>query len=186
MTPSDRRLQEEVLSACKLSPRMAMPLIPDTSCAISSSFEELMRNLADEMSPKSLTASLLQLEMGYEFGNGNTRNTAFIICTLRPVKAYPVHVSYAFLFSSILLGEYHGAGRDADALHAFISVAVFSVFDQILVNTRNVPEQARVVATRVVTVPGSWPSSTAKCAGLIAVASLLAAYLAFVTVRTVS
>lgn len=102
--------------------------------ASSSSFKGLMHNPSDKISSSSLTASLLLLEMGYESSNGNNRNTTFMLCTLCLFKAYPVHVKYALLFSSVLLGEYPGAGRAADALHAF------KVNDQFLVNTMNVPE----------------------------------------------
>lgn len=144
-----------------------------------------MHNPSDKISPSSLTASLLQLWMGYEFGNGNTRNTTFILCTFCLVKAYPVHFKYAFLFLSIFLGEYPGAGPAADALHAFISAVGFNVYDQFLVNTPSVPEETQVIATRVVIMLGSWPPSTSKCAGFIAVSSLLATYLVLVAVITV-
>lgn len=81
----------------------------------------------------------------------------------------------------MLLGNSSAAGRAADALHAFINLAGFNVYDQFLAGTMDVAEQVRVVTTRVVTVPGSWPSSASNCAGFIAVASLLTAYVALVT-----
>lgn len=140
---------------------------------------------AEEISPSALTASSLQLVMSYQFSNGNTKNTTFILCPRCIIDAEIVHGDYAFLFSNIILGDNLGSGRAADALHAFISVAGINVYDQFLANSMDVAEQVRVVTTREVIAPGSWPPSAASCAGLIAVAGLLAAYLSMVTATTV-
>lgn len=140
---------------------------------------------AEEISPSALTASSLQLVMSYQLSNGNTKNTTFILCSRCIIDAEIVHGDYAFLFSNIILGDNLGSGRAADALHAFISVAGINVYDQFLATSMDVAEQVHVVTTREVTAPGSWPPSAASCAGLIAVAGLLAAYLSLVTATTV-
>ncbi|KAH8753507.1 hypothetical protein F5883DRAFT_688930, partial [Diaporthe sp. PMI_573] len=101
------------------------------------------------------------------------------------VNATQVNDEYAFLFTNIVLGDSHRAGRAADALHAFITMAGFNLYYQFLEDTMDVAEEVRLVTTRGVTVPGSWPPSTATCAGFIAVTSLLAAYVAVVTVVAV-
>lgn len=100
-------------------------------------------------------------------------------------RGVPVDYDYASLFSGIILGNDSGGGRAADALHASISVAGLNVYDKFLASSMDVTEQVRLVTTHEVTVPGSWPPSTAACAGLVAVASLLATYLALVTGTTV-
>lgn len=91
---------------------------------------------------------------------------------------------YAFLFSNLILGDSHRAGRAADALHAFISMAGFNLYYQFLEDSMDVTEQVRLIKTHDVTVPGSWPYSTASCSGFIAVSVLLAAYIAVVTTVT--
>lgn len=140
---------------------------------------------AEAISPSALTASSLQLVMSYQLSDGNSKNTTFLLCPRCTIDAPPPHKDYAFLFSSIILGNSSGGGRAADALHAFISIAGLNAYDQFLANSMDVAEQVRVIATRKVTVPGSWPPSAAACGGLIAVASLLATYLALVTGTTV-
>lgn len=147
---------------------------------------DLLNQPADNITPDALTASSIRLAIGYELCNGGSKNTAFGLCThcYTDTRILP-HMEYAHLFSNMILGTPLTSGRAADALHAFISVAGLNVYNRFLATSMNVPQQARVVTTREVTVPGSWPPSTASCAGLIAVASLLAAYLSLVAVTTV-
>lgn len=143
-------------------------------------FNDIIKQAAKEITPEALTASSLQLETIYELSNGNTKNSSFTLCTLCTIGAEPVHHDYGSLFSIILLGKSPEDGRAADALHALISVAGFNVYEQFLVSSMDVAEKVRVVATLDVLVPGSWPPLPAACAGFIAVASLLAAYLTLV------
>lgn len=147
---------------------------------------DLLNQPSDKITPGALTASSLRLETAFELCDGNHTNTTFGLCINCYLDA-PIapHNDYRFLFSSIILGFPFASGRAADALHAFISVAGLNVYNQFLASSMDVAQQARVVTTREVTVPGSWPPSTAACAGLIAVASLLAAYLSLVTATTV-
>lgn len=147
---------------------------------------DLLSQPADKITPGALTASSLRLETGYELCDGDNKNTSFSLCIHCYMDALIApHMEYTFLFSRMILGTPLAGGRAADALHAFISVAGLNVYNQFLATSMNVAQQARVVTTREVTVPGSWPPSMTACAGLIAVASLLAAYLSLVTVTTV-
>ncbi|KKY39830.1 hypothetical protein UCDDA912_g00145 [Diaporthe ampelina] len=149
-------------------------------------FEDLLDLPTDEISPSAITVSSLQLETSFGLTNGNTKNTTFTLCGRCTIDAITVHMDYASLFSSVLLGgSSGGAGRAADALHAFISLVGFNVYDQFLAGTMDVAEQVRLVTTLEVTVSGSWPPSRAACAGFIAVVSLLAAYMALVAGITV-
>lgn len=147
---------------------------------------DLLNQPADTITPGAITASSLRLETGYELCDGGSENTTFALCVYCVMDA-PVapHMDLTFLFSSIILDTPPTSGRAADALHAFISVAGLNVYNQFLATSMDVAQEAHVVMTREVTVPGSWPPSTAACAGLIVVASLLAAYLSLVTVTTV-
>lgn len=139
----------------------------------------------EQISPSALTVDTLQLELNYALTNGNTTNTSFGLCYRCSNMISPTHQKYAFLFSSILSGESPDDGRAADALHAFLNIAGFNVYEQFLANSMDVAEQVRVVTTRMVTVPGSWPPSMATSAGFITVASLLAAYITLVPGITV-
>lgn len=140
---------------------------------------------ADEITPIALMIDALEVAMKFELGNGNRRNLTFTLCTYCYVNGATVHLDYASLFSSVLLRESSGAGRAADALSAFINLAGFNVYEQYLASKMDVAQHVRLVMTLEVIVPGSWPPSTTECAGLIAVASLLAAHMAVVTAITV-
>lgn len=140
---------------------------------------------ADEITPSALTVNSLQLEMNYELSDGNTPNTSFTLCRHCIVDGVDVHLEYSFLFSSILLGTPTQAGRAADALHAFLAVAGFNVYDQFLVASMNVAEKVQLVTVVEVTVPGTWPATAAGSAGLIAVGCVLAVYLALIASITV-
>lgn len=148
-------------------------------------YDDLLDLPADEITPSALTVDSLELEMNFQMGNGNSRNLTFTLCGRCYINAVTVHMDYASLFSSVLLGNSSSAGRAADALNAFINLAGFNVYDQFLAGTMDVAEQVRLVSSLEVTVPGSWPPLRENCAGLIAVASLLASYLALVSAITV-
>lgn len=148
-------------------------------------FDDLLNLPEDEISPSFLTVDTLQMELDLELSGGNMRNATFNLCQRCNSLGVIVHMGYSTLFSGILSGEFQDFGAAANALHAIISVTGVNVYDQLLANTMDVAEEVRVVATRMVTVAGSWPPSTAECAGFIAVASLLAVYLALVAVITV-
>lgn len=141
----------------------------------------------EEVSSSALAVNLLEHEMNIQLGSYKVKNTTFMLCQRCSLtdNATKVNDEYAFLFSNIVLGDSHRPGRAANALHAFISMAGINLYYQFLEDTMDVAEQVQVVMTRGVTVPGSWPPSTATCAGFITVASLLAAYVAVVTVVTV-
>lgn len=166
---------------------LSLEVKPDdgTSYTRPPSHYDLLNEPADKITPGALTASTLRLETGYELCNGGKKNTAFALCIHCYMDALVPPLDYTLLFSSIIFGTPLASGRAADALHAFISLAGLNVYNQFLATSMDVAQQARVVTTREVTVPGSWPPSTAACAGLIAVASLLAAYISLVTVTTV-
>ncbi|KAK7700977.1 hypothetical protein SLS64_010571 [Diaporthe eres] len=149
------------------------------------SHHDLLNQPADKIPPDALTASSLRLATAYEFCDGGRKNTTFVLCANCHMNALLPHMDYIFLFSGIIVGNPLASGRAADTLHAFISVAGLNVYNQFLATSMDIAQQARVVTTRNVVVPGSWPPSTAACAGLIAVASLLAAYLSLVAVTTV-
>lgn len=179
------------LSGQGIADRLDLQIKPDNSTSSNTSYtapptmNELMALPRDEISPSALTVDTLQVELNFELSGGNSKNATFGVCTHCVINAIAVHLGYAILFSNMLLGNSSAAGRAADALHAFINLAGFNVYDQFLAGTMDVAEQVRVVTTREVTVPGSWPSSASNCAGFIAVASLLTAYVALVTGITV-
>lgn len=140
---------------------------------------------ADKITPSALTVNSLQLEMNYELSNGNSPNTSFTLCRHCIVDGVDIHLEYSFLFSSILLGTPTQAGRAADALHAFLTVAGFNVYDQFLVASMNVAEEVQLIRVVEVTVPGTWPATAAGSAGLVAVGCVLAVYLALIASITV-
>lgn len=166
-------------------------------------FDELLDLPADEITPAALTVNSLQLEMNYELSDGNTQNTSFMLCSHCTVDGTPVHLEYAFLFSSILHGGSGDSssagseepGRAADALHALLTVAGLNVYDQFLIDSMDVAEEVQVVSTVDITVPGPRSSttslsssgsapSTVGCSGFIAVTVLLLVYLVVVAVIT--
>lgn len=179
------------LSGQGIADRLDLHIKPDDSTSSNTSYtapptlDELIHLPKDEISPSAMTVDTLQVELNFELSGGNSKNATFGVCTHCVIDARPVHLGFAILFSNMLLGNSSAAGRAADALHAFINLAGFNVYDQFLAGTMDVAEQVRVVTTRIVTVPGSWPSSASNCAGFIAVASLLTAYVALVTGITV-
>jgi hypothetical protein len=148
-------------------------------------FNDILKQPADQITPAALTASCLNRETSWGLNNADTANSTFMLCSSCSIAATPLHGDYAALFSSIIIGNGTGSGRAADALHAFMSVAGLNVYDQFLAGSMNVAEKVRVVTTLKVTAPGSWPPSRAACAGLIAVASLLATYFCLVMATTV-
>lgn len=160
---------------------------PDTPYTPPPPLAIVLEQPTEEVSPSALAINLLQHEMNIQLGSYKVKNTTFMLCQRCSLtdNATQVNDEYAFLFSNIILGDSHRAGRAADALHAFIGMAGINLYYQFLEDTMDVAEQVRVVMTRGVTVPGSWPPSTATCAGFIAVSSLLAAYVAVVTVVTI-
>lgn len=147
--------------------------------------DDLIHLPPDEITPSALTVNSLQLEMNYELSNGNTPNTSFTLCRHCIVDGTDVHIEYSFLFSTILLGTPAAEGRAADALHAFLNVAGFNVYDHFLVASKNVAEDVQLVMTVDVQAPSSWPPSAAECGGLIAVVCLLAVYLVLIAGTTV-
>lgn len=157
----------------------------DTSYTSPPTMNELIHLPNEDVSPSAMTVDSLQVELNFELSDGSSKNATFAVCTHCIIEAVSVHLSYQIVFSNMLLGNTSGAGRAANALHAFVNLAGFNVYNQFLAGTMDVVEQVRLVTTHVVTVPGSWPPSVSKCAGFIAVASLLAAYIALVTGITV-
>lgn len=180
LNPSHQAIADRGVLDLQIKPDDNAPYIPPPP------YEELLDLPDDEITPTALTVNSIQLETIFGLTNGITKNTTFTLCGRCTIDAITVHMDYASLFSSVVLGETTGGeGRAADALHAFISLVGFNIYDQFLAGTMDVAEEVRLVTTLEVTVPGSWPPTRAACAGFIAVVSLLVAYLALVAGITV-
>lgn len=147
--------------------------------------DNLIHLPAEEITASALAVNSLHLEMNYELSNGNTRSTSFILCRHCVVDGADLHNEYSSLFSSVLLGTAGQEGRAADALHGFLAVAGFNVYDEFLVASMNVADQVQLVTTVDVTVPGTWPPSAAGSTGLLAVGCVLAVDLALMAGITV-
>lgn len=149
------------------------------------SHNDVLNQPSDKITPGALTASSIRLVAGFQLCDGNHKNTTFALCTHCYMDTLVVpHRDYNHIFSSVILGTPSAGGRAADALHSFISITGLNVYNEFLATSMDVAQEAHVVMTREVTVPGSWPPTAAACAGLITVASLLAAYLSLVAVIT--